>query len=64
MKEMVRKGRGSGRTFTAGAFGIPLENDNVRRVVELCAERGCVWVTRTLSTKVCVRTQGGKTKWT
>ena len=25
---------------------------NGRRVVEFCAERGCVWVTRTLSTRL------------
>ena len=28
------------RTGITGAFGVPGENDNHRRVVELCAERG------------------------
>ena len=31
------------RTGIIGAFGVPGENDNERRVVELCAKRGlCV----------------------
>ena len=56
MKEMVKKGRGSGMTWTGlgdlkewiggrvraginGAFGVPGEDDNGRKVVEFCAER-------------------------
>ena len=31
------------RTTIAGAFGVPGENDNGRRVAKVCAERGlCV----------------------
>ena len=32
--------RGSTRACVTGAFGVPGENDNSRRVVEFCAERG------------------------
>ena len=44
------------RVGITGAFGVPRENDNDRRVVEFCAERGCVWVTHILSTDFCINT--------
>ena len=40
------------------AFGVPGEKDNERRVIDLCAERGYVWVTHTLSTRVCINIPG------
>ena len=48
------------RASISGAFGVPGENDNGRRVVEFCAERGlCVGNTYfDLSTGVCISPQG------
>ena len=56
MKEMVKKGTGSGMTWMGGtlngwigdrmrdgiigALKVPGDNDNGRRAVEFCAERG------------------------
>ena len=41
-----------------GAFGVPGENDNGRRVAEFCTERGLyVGNTHILSTEVCISTQ-------
>ena len=45
------------RASITGAFGVPKQKDNGRRVVESFAERGCECVTRTLSTRVCISTQ-------
>ena len=41
-----------GEAGITGVFGIPGESDNGRRVMEFCA------VTRTLSTRACISTQG------
>ena len=49
------------RTGITGAFEVPGENDNDRRMVVFC-----VWITPTLSTEVCLNTQewqGVKTEW-
>ena len=54
------------RAGITGAFGAPGENDNGKRVVEFCAERGLVWVTHILSTEVCISAQewqGAKAEW-
>ena len=40
------------RAGITGAFG--------RRVMKFYVERGCVWVTHTSSTRVCINTQGCK----
>ena len=57
------------RTGINGAFGVSGENDNGRRVVKFCAERGlCVgytyfehWNLHNISTQG--RRQGVKTEW-
>ena len=43
------------RTDITGAFGVPRENDNGRRVVKFSAERGCM--VNTSSTRVSTSTQ-------
>ena len=49
--------RGRVRAGITGAFGVPGENYNRRRVEEFRVERGmCVCVTHTLSTRVCIST--------
>ena len=45
------------RTGITGALVVPGENDN-GRMVEYVLRGGCVWVTRTLSKRVCIITQG------
>ena len=42
------------RAGITGAFGVTGENENGRRVVEFCVERGCMWVTHTSNTRVCI----------
>ena len=44
------------RADITGAFGAPGKNDNGRRVVEFCEERGLLWVTHILNTEVCIST--------
>ena len=45
------------RAGITDAFGVPGENDNGRRMVEFCKERGLCVVTHSLSTEVCISTQ-------
>ena len=45
------------RTDITGAFGVPGKNDNGRRVVEFCEERGLCVGNTYLSTEVCISTQ-------
>ena len=54
------------RVGITGAFGVPEENYNGKRVFDFCAERGCVWVTHASSTRVYIATLGWlgtKTEW-
>ena len=44
------------RAGITGEFGVPGENDNRRRVIDICAERGYMWVIHTSSTRVCINT--------
>ena len=44
--------------ITGGAFGVPGENDNVRRVRSSVLKGDCVRVIHTFSTGVCISTQG------
>ena len=54
------------RTGITGAFGVPGENKNGRRMVEFCAERGLCVVTHTSNTRIFISTQRwqvAKTEW-
>ena len=44
------------RAGITGAFGVPVENDNGRRVVEFCAEREMCEVTHASNTRACINT--------
>ena len=46
------------RAGITGAFGVPGENDNGRRVVEFCAEKGLCVCNINLSTVVYINRQG------
>ena len=46
------------RDGITGAFEVPGENDNGRRGMEFCAEKWFAWVKHTLSTRVCINSQG------
>ena len=48
------------RAGITGAFGVPGQNENGRIVVESVLQWGCVWVTHTLNTRICISTQGCK----
>ena len=45
------------RAGLSGTFGISGENNNGRRLVEFCAERGLCVVTCTLNTRVFISTK-------
>ena len=46
------------RASITGAFGIPGGKDNGRKWWSSVLKRDCVWVTHTLSTGICISTQG------
>ena len=50
--------RGRVRVGITGAFGVPEENYNGKRVFDFCDERGCVWVTHASSARVYIATLG------
>ena len=41
-----------------GAFEVPGKNENGISVLEFCGEGGCLWVTHTSNTRVCISTRG------